>query len=524
MRTLNVFLAILVSLVIAALVLEGGLRLIGQGPEKTLLQFDETLGWSKKPNYKHVSKGRDFRVELRTNEHGLHGDPMPDLAKSPDTFRVLALGDSFVQGFSVDRSNLFVDLLERWWRSEGRRVEVINAGTEGYDTAQSVAWLEAHGAAFEPDLVLLFPYENDLYWNSQPHYLGRRGERDKPRYLADGSREPRELRRPPGEGWLGRTALGGLLRRQAPGDRARHLFQPQGAQHRIHREFAPLLEDEPAFMEEVRAHTRGALLALRRAADSLGAAALVVPIPGQTLYDPEAHARMTERLGIPADAWSPNRPVDLVLGLAQEVGLATLDPRAFLTERRAAGDELYHRVDWHFGPEGNRAFATFLHGRLDQLGLFPPTHAALRPAPLPSAPPEPGGLPTWALIYLVLWLFLTALYLGTYRDEPFWRPPLTVAGLLALVFALVLGMDWLARSLPPQAAQVVLIGVLLAILGLVAYKLGRRLGTIAELLRCFVLRGHWYLMPLIVVLLTVGSLLVVAASTPWAAPFIYTLF
>ncbi|MEO6710106.1 MAG: DUF5989 family protein [Planctomycetota bacterium] len=38
------------------------------------------------------------------------------------------------------------------------------------------------------------------------------------------------------------------------------------------------------------------------------------------------------------------------------------------------------------------------------------------------------------------------------------------------------------------------------------------------------MRGHWYLMPLLVVLLSIGSLLVVAASSPLIAPFIYTLF
>ncbi|MHC4895156.1 MAG: DUF5989 family protein, partial [Planctomycetota bacterium] len=62
------------------------------------------------------------------------------------------------------------------------------------------------------------------------------------------------------------------------------------------------------------------------------------------------------------------------------------------------------------------------------------------------------------------------------------------------------------------------------ILGFVAFKLGSRLGTITELIRAFILRGHWYLMPLVVVLLTIGSLLVVAASSPLVAPFIYTLF
>ena len=48
--------------------------------------------------------------------------------------------------------------------------------------------------------------------------------------------------------------------------------------------------------------------------------------------------------------------------------------------------------------------------------------------------------------------------------------------------------------------------------------------AVAELLKAFTLRGHWYLMPLVVILLSVGSLLVVAASSPLIAPFIYTLF
>ena len=67
-------------------------------------------------------------------------------------------------------------------------------------------------------------------------------------------------------------------------------------------------------------------------------------------------------------------------------------------------------------------------------------------------------------------------------------------------------------------------GLVLGLLTFVLYKLGERLGTIAELVRAFTLRGHWYLLPLLSVLLTVGSLLVVAASSPLVAPFIYTLF
>lgn len=524
MRTVNVILAILVSLAIAALALEGGLRLVGKGPSKSLVQFDPVSGWAKKPNHVHVQKGRDHRVVIRTNDRGLNDDPLPSLAKPEGTLRVLMLGDSFVQGFSVGRDDLFVDLLERLWQAEGRKVEVINAGTQAYDTAQAVAWLEQNGSAYEPDVVLLFPYENDLYWNSQPHYFEARGERDKPRYGADGVREARELRRPPEPSWLGNTALGGLLGgRKVLGDPARHAFRPRGSQRAIPKEFGPLLVEEPDFMAEVRAHTLGALKAFKKQAGVLGARALIVPIPGQTLYDTRAHARMTDRLGVASDAWSPNRPVDLVLSMARELGIEALDPRAFLTEQKAAGVTLYHTHDWHFGPEGNRAFATFLRRELDRAGVFPPTHAAARAAELQPVRAA-TGFPTWTKVYAVLWVLLTALYFGTYRKEPLWRPPLAVAAMLGAVFAIVLGVQWLAGLLPPDAGQAVVILGVVAILGFIAYKLGRRLGTIAELIRAFVLRGHWYLMPLVVVLLTVGSLLVVAASSPLVAPFIYTLF
>ena len=76
----------------------------------------------------------------------------------------------------------------------------------------------------------------------------------------------------------------------------------------------------------------------------------------------------------------------------------------------------------------------------------------------------------------------------------------------------------------PQLASSLLAGFVVLVLAFVAWKLGRRLATILELLKCFTQRGHWYLMPLVVVLLTIGSLLVVAASSPLIAPFIYTLF
>jgi hypothetical protein len=128
------------------------------------------------------------------------------------------------------------------------------------------------------------------------------------------------------------------------------------------------------------------------------------------------------------------------------------------------------------------------------------------------------------MVFGVLWVALTALYYGTYKDEPVWQPPLKVAAMLAAVFAIVLGGSWVLGQLPARVARPLLLVFVLGLVGFIFYKLGRRIGTILELFVSFTRRGHWYLMPLVVVLLTIGSLLVVAASSPLIAPFIYTLF
>ena len=91
---------------------------------------------------------------------------------------------------------------------EKRRVQVVNAGTEGYSTDQELIWLSQEGRRYAPDVVVLQMYENDIFWNSQTKYL----HYPKPRIetgLRDviGSRVP--LTDPGLDPWLARnTALG----------------------------------------------------------------------------------------------------------------------------------------------------------------------------------------------------------------------------------------------------------------------------------------------------------------------------
>lgn len=530
MRTFNVVMAVLVSVLIGFAIFEGGLRLTSFAPEESGNRFDPELGWSKQPGVVIERSRAEFDVTLEINEHGLRDDPLPDPAKPDGVFRIVCLGDSFTMGYTVQRDELFVDLLERWWQSEGRSIELINAGVEGYSTDQAARWLELHGETFEPDLVIYFPYENDIYWNGQKNYL----RYPKPRYMPAGRLEARKLEDPGPRHWTQNwattkalNALAGVLRGARKGA---EWFTPEGSDAPMPREFAPLLNDAPDFLtadpENPLGRTRGALVAMHRAAKSAGANLLVVPIPSRADVSPKyAESFGADELGLTLDQWNPARSVDLFLDLAEAEGVKTLDVRSTFKALIADGKQLYYRLDWHLRGTGNRELARFLYNEFDskQNALLPAGYQAKTPKTSPP-PPDRDFPPFWLLLYGSLVVVLTGCYKLTYPQDKLLGALPKIAAMLALVFLVFMGAKALVLVLPPHLAGVTVALLILAILLFLVVKLGRRLGTVFELVIAFIKRGHWYLLPLLIVLLSIGSLLVVAASSPFVAPFIYTLF
>jgi len=531
MKLLNVILALVVSILIGFLVFEGGLRLTRFAPEASANQFDSELGWSKRPGAVVTRSTSEFDLTLEINEQGLRDDPMPDPKKPEGVFRVVCLGDSFTMGYTVEREDLFLDILETWWQLEGRKVEIINAGTEGYSTDQEARWLQLHGEELEPDLVLVFPYENDLFWNGQKSYL----RYPKPRYTADGRLEARKLVDPGPhnwtENWATTRALQFLIAGIRGGKTGPMWFVPSGGTEPILREFAPLLTEAPDFLaaapEDPLGRTRGALQALKKTSGELGAQLVIVPIPAHSDVSSDFAQSFGKRtLGLETEAWSPSNPVDFFLSAATDLGIKCLDARSTLRAREEGGDELYYRIDWHLNPEGNRTLAQYLHDTLDSPtnAILPASMAAKTRVAEPPSNSNSSFPPKWLLVYLGLWIVLSISYKLTYREEKLPAIAPKVAGMLALVFSVFFGGRYLAYNLPPEYAGITLVAVVVGIIGFLLYKLGRRLGTVMELIAGFIARGHWYLLPLLIVLLSIGSLLVVAASSPFVAPFIYTLF
>ncbi len=537
MRAINVLLAILVSLLIVLGVFEGGLRLLGFPPPQKLNHFDPTLGWSLQPDKTTVRKTAEYTAEFEVNGLGLRDDADLTAAKPADTFRVVCLGDSFTLGFAVQREDLFVDQLERLWNAEGRKVDVVNTGTEAYSTDQEAMWLLENGDAFAPDLVLLFSYDNDFYWNGQSSYFG---PMQKPRFDASGKLDTKSpLTLTKSDGLYEKSAIVNFVRTKVPAlysmfvaPTTDHRFTPAVGSRPILMEHASVFSPPADFMKDAYARTGGALKALKNKCDALGAKLVVAPIPSHSAIEPAfAKTFGPAALGVANTSdWDPNLPVSTMLQLCEANGIQTLDARAALKAATLKGEgSMYFQTDWHLNPAGNLAFAEFLDASLKGMNVFPAAHGAtaessVTQSRIPVAASTQAGMPTWMRVFLGLWVVLTTIYFGTYTDEPKWQPPLKVGGMLALIFTIVLGGEQVLAMVPPAIAQKVVLAFVLWLFCFILYKLRLKIPTIFELLKAFTMRGHWYLMPLVVVLLSIGSLLVVAASSPLVAPFIYTLF
>jgi len=546
MSRLHQILAVVVSSLLVVLVAEGGLRLLGFGPAPTINAFDPTLGWRMKPSASIRRHTSEFDVRVATNSRGIRDDESVGYAKHPGTTRILMVGDSFTLGYTVARPDTIPDLLERALRSEGRAAEVVNGGTEGYSTDQEVLWLASEGASYSPDVVVLQMYENDIFWNSQERYL----RYPKPLLLGPKRTavEPRDATAPGGAGaghetqgaasvsgvevldaalaragklvdpgrepWLQRhSALGalfiGLLRPQA--------LPMTAGPNAIPTEWLVRVQDEAPGWRE----TQVALAAFRAAAERLHAKPLVLVIPDKAQIDPRARDAIAGVIRDPG--YDPERPYRGMIERARAIGLPVVDPEKALLQAAQAAGPLYYMHDWHTTVLGNRVLASELDRALAATDF-------LGPPPHPSVPVEVEELPgaaralSWLLGALLIWLVLGTLYRSANPAEGVLRSYASVAALvaaMALVFAAVnsgLGL------LPVWLAGAVSRLVLIALLVVIVWYLRHRIPVMAELFACFVRRGQWYTLPVLVGLLSIGGLLIVAASSPWLAPFIYTLF
>ncbi|HEB87124.1 MAG TPA: SGNH/GDSL hydrolase family protein, partial [Gammaproteobacteria bacterium] len=95
-----------------------------------------------------------------------------DTDKSPGTYRIAVIGDSFAYGQGIEEQERFSNLLENWLneQSADREYEVLNFARPGYETLDEIDVLEKTVLRINPDFVLLQWYINDVQGHESEKY------------------------------------------------------------------------------------------------------------------------------------------------------------------------------------------------------------------------------------------------------------------------------------------------------------------------------------------------------------------
>jgi len=116
------------------------------------------LGWELAPGSFGIGwSGESYRINadgFRDTEH--------HKTKTPGTTRIMVIGDSFTFGPSVNLEETYPKQLERILRQADVSCEVINCGVIGYNMWQYLEMLKGRVLSYEPDLLILGLFLNDI--------------------------------------------------------------------------------------------------------------------------------------------------------------------------------------------------------------------------------------------------------------------------------------------------------------------------------------------------------------------------
>jgi lysophospholipase L1-like esterase len=162
-RTLLKLILIVVGIGVGLALCEISMRAFQLGNTQILSLYNDRI--FKLPPHIRFMNYNENKNLIETNNLGFHDR---ERQAANDNYRILFLGDSFVEGRQVKTESLFTSRLEKKLTSEGQKIEVINGGVPGTGTPyQYVLWKEF----FEPNVkidhvVLCFFMGNDLIDNN----------------------------------------------------------------------------------------------------------------------------------------------------------------------------------------------------------------------------------------------------------------------------------------------------------------------------------------------------------------------
>jgi hypothetical protein len=375
---------------LALVMIEAGVRALHLVPTR-FWEPDPELGTRLIPGRRGwwTQEEHEFRVPVRINEHGLR-DLERDYEKPQGTWRVLVLGDSFIEALHVPLDEMFGRRLEAQLNerdsSSKLRFEVISAGVSSWGTASQLLFYRTQGRRYDPDLVVLAFYPgNDVMNNSptlEPVLRAVYDERGELVRVAPVS----SLRRDTDErGWLGRSQAYQYLRKQLL---TRHpslartlarigLIDPAAIRQQHESKGVPLdywvyATDAGDAWRDAWRYTERLLGELQREAAADGAALTIIIITAREALYPDtwsqilaAHPAMREV------RWNLEGPERRLIRWCEQSGVPCLRlSQVFARERR--NELLHYPHDGHWTAAGHALAANSVARFLEEASVLPP--------------------------------------------------------------------------------------------------------------------------------------------------------
>ncbi len=359
------------------------------------------LGWVLEPIANYHYQMPEATVAVTYNSGGWH-DLEHTVSKPDGVFRILVLGDSFMEAYSVELNDAFHRRVEELASVTVGDTELINLGVASYGTLQEYLVFRDIGRLYQPDLVLLgFFVANDAMNNSLEleTMLGAERPQRVTRPFLD-PREPTRWTVIPGdfEGAQRRfTEERAFLEAQRHKLTERLLFlrfARAGIKRIQDLVFQDGQESKPDFIDREReelallgvnycvepaeytrawATTKRILASLKGDVEALGGQLVVFTVPALEEVSIDLYERVTTNVAHPDKLCLEEAPGHTRLSsiLAElDIQLITLLPD-FRTVMRENGVQLYRVSDQHWNSEGHALAAERVVAELVRRGLLP---------------------------------------------------------------------------------------------------------------------------------------------------------
>ena len=366
---------ILVGTLMGLLILEIGIRIydftVAEAKTPSIVTINELGHTIYTPNldeYWTSTDNTEDLIHVFTNDHGFVGRNYPK-EKPEETYRIIALGDSFTAGADVNTEKNFISLWESELSSQ-EAVEFMNFGVGGQGTFEELVRYAYTASEWEHDLVAVFFYPND-FENNQFYvpFLERIREddwHDIPLSNANNNVGRSDLK----YRILKASRLIQIIDAKVRGNAFLESIAVRIGLHHtgvmglpvqgIHPTFfmyqVPLSESHRAVFE----FTGDLLAALKREVERKGARLVLVYLPEAITVDANLFEDKKEELpSLKEYVWDLDQPTAALKAAANKSGIPFLDLtdafRSAFAEDPSA--HLYIRRDGHFTEEGNALVA-----------------------------------------------------------------------------------------------------------------------------------------------------------------------